>query len=506
MAALTLAGTASAQTFSASFVPAADYGASPSNSDNSVAFNAIDVAGMVGVLAPGVYKISHTVAFSHLNTGIVCQSGAFHFTASAAVYSAQALSSGCWLQWTGATGGTMVTIMPPTGSTSDGKLSGNIVKGISFDGNNGTAKSGLAIYSEMYGTFDSLYFQNLSGGIALDFNVVQATNSTFGEDCGTQFNIINNINVANNGFAYSEVGLHLGTWQTTNYVGGGTGGCNVSLNRFSNIDVAHVGMDGIILEGADNNHFWNIRTFRAGSGSSYGLRFKIYNNGSGIYYPSNSNTVIGYSSNTPAYAEGQGTVSGCAAWYVSPSGNSCTYGNSIYALDKGNASPDPTIETGADVIWRNNDGTNGGTQMNAPLGIGDNYANQISASENIGTASLRVKNTSSNHIALDDGSNVWGINLSSGNLRLNPISGSGTNVQVPALTVYASGMTSTAASAVRFGVTTVTGLNTIDPSPIAGDRAFVTDASSCNFGASVAPGSGSSKCPVWYNGSNWVAG
>jgi hypothetical protein len=53
--------------------------------------------------------------------------------------------------------------------------------------------------------------------------------------------------------------------------------------------------------------------------------------------------------------------------------------------------------------------------------------------------------------------------------------------------------------------TTVSGLASTDSSPVAGDRGFVTDATSCTFNSSVT-GGGSTKCPVVYSGSAWVAG
>ena len=52
--------------------------------------------------------------------------------------------------------------------------------------------------------------------------------------------------------------------------------------------------------------------------------------------------------------------------------------------------------------------------------------------------------------------------------------------------------------------TTVAGLATTDASPAMGDRAVVTDATSCAFNSAVS-GGGSTKCPVVYTGS-WVAG
>jgi len=53
--------------------------------------------------------------------------------------------------------------------------------------------------------------------------------------------------------------------------------------------------------------------------------------------------------------------------------------------------------------------------------------------------------------------------------------------------------------------TTVSTLSTVDASPSAGDRAFVTDAATCAFGSTLT-GSGSMKCPVYYDGSAWRAG
>lgn len=58
---------------------------------------------------------------------------------------------------------------------------------------------------------------------------------------------------------------------------------------------------------------------------------------------------------------------------------------------------------------------------------------------------------------------------------------------------------------IRLSTTTVSGLATADSSPGAGDQAFVTDATSCTFNSSVI-GGGSTKCPVVYNGTAWVAG
>jgi hypothetical protein len=72
----------------------------------------------------------------------------------------------------------------------------------------------------------------------------------------------------------------------------------------------------------------------------------------------------------------------------------------------------------------------------------------------------------------------------------------------------APGITSTTnvvGNYLRATATTVSGLATADPSPVNGDKAYVTDATACTFGSAVT-GSGSNHCPVFYNGSAWVAG
>jgi hypothetical protein len=57
----------------------------------------------------------------------------------------------------------------------------------------------------------------------------------------------------------------------------------------------------------------------------------------------------------------------------------------------------------------------------------------------------------------------------------------------------------------RQAAVTLAALGTADPSPQAGDRAFITDATACTFGATVT-GSGATKCPVYYDGAAWKAG
>jgi hypothetical protein len=58
---------------------------------------------------------------------------------------------------------------------------------------------------------------------------------------------------------------------------------------------------------------------------------------------------------------------------------------------------------------------------------------------------------------------------------------------------------------VRTYATTYAGLTAADPSPVKGDRAYITDAMSCSFNKSVS-GGGNANCPIIYDGMRWVAG
>lgn len=55
-------------------------------------------------------------------------------------------------------------------------------------------------------------------------------------------------------------------------------------------------------------------------------------------------------------------------------------------------------------------------------------------------------------------------------------------------------------------VTTALTYSTLPASPTAGQRAYITDATTSTFGATVTVGGGSNKVPVFYNGSAWIIG
>lgn len=399
----------------ATFVAASDLGVSTANADNYSYFKQADTNGQVVVLQPGIYNVGHTIAFTHSQTGIVCASNG-GFAANTNGTPLQYPGNGCWLKWTGAPGGTMMTIAAPIGSTSDGRLKGNIVKGIQFDGNGGLAANGLLNYSIVYGTFDTLTFWNFSGGKAfsLDSVAVNALSNptNFGDPGASQYNTVRNVFV---GPFNNEIGLY------TFYA---------SFDTIQNfVTEENGGADGMQIVGSDNLHMFNIVNFQngsLGSSSAYGLHFMTANL-LGQSFPSNSNTVWGYSGSGfhSIHADGQTSLPGCIPWY---SGNiafgGCTGENTIFQLDKANAVPDPFVEPGAQLIWSNNDGTKGGAQMSSGLAVGDSYANQVAAAAAMTTEGLHIRNNNTNHIVLDNsaGATAWDVKIdSSGGSNANLI-------------------------------------------------------------------------------------
>lgn len=489
----TAASVAAAQGYTsankATFAAASDYGVSTSNTDNSAAFNAIDAAGRVAHLAPGVYKVANTITWTHSGSGLICDGGMY-----LGVYPTLTpnTNSGCWLQWTGANGGTLWTIAAPLGSTSYGRLSGNVVRGINVDGNNGLLANGILTYSLMYADFDDLFFQNLNGGTAFSIDIVQATTLNFGEHASAQFNKVSHMTTAVNGGACGSCSYRsilLNTWQ------GSTVGGNASFNYLDNLNLTHAAQDAIDVVGGDNNIFMNVVTYHQGATSSYAIRFSMYQS-PGDPYPANANLIIHWSGNEPIHADGQDAVAGCNPWYNGLANNSCTYGNEIVSIDHSNASPEPTFGTGAQLWWSENSGDKGGFQATSPLIVADNQNWQGQGVNAISNRSLFVASSTNSYIGLNNESGCdWTIGSDGANdVKLFNNGSCGTSFGPAAL-------------AAPFLLTSVYTYASIPKGPVqTGTRAFVTDAPSCTFGATLSAGGGSTACPVYWNGGAWIEG
>lgn len=428
---------------SQTFVPASLYGVSTSNSDNGPAFNAALAAGKVVTLAPGVYPVKTTISTGISQTGIICQSGGYGVSNVG-----PSNAHGCWLQWNGASGGTIMSIIAPAGTTSNGGLYGNIVQGINFDGDNGLAANGLVIQSERFGTFSSLYFQNFSGGIDLDVNVTNYLASQFGDFCDTQYNDFRNIDFYQ--YSYSSVSLRVGDY---NNPAGPNGGCNASLNSFYNISMGFSTGTAIWIDGGDNNMFYNISGFRVSGGTAPMVDFSIHVQDGG-QYPANGNVFYRLSSNAPWIARGQTSFPGCVAYAGTPGvSNICTFNNVVYGTDQGNNTPAPTVEPGANLNYLTSQGVFTGFSGNH-FAVGDSPANAIASQQRMGSDSLHVYNANDNHIVLDDGTNSWGINIdTTGALRLSHGAGATDQLNVIGYVDAANGYVGVTTGAAAFAGT-----------------------------------------------------
>lgn len=420
------------------YVAASDYGVSTANGDNGPNFNTALAAGKVVTLAPGVYQVATPIVSNVSKSGIVCLNGAdaLHNTSADA-------GTGCWLQWKGVSGGTILSFVAPTGSPSDGFLTGNIVRGISFDGFNGLAANGLVLKTVRFGEFANLYFQNFAAGYALDVNVVNPTStSQFGDPCDTQLNDFRNISI--NQYNYSSSGIRLAAYNNASIP---NNGCNASENTFYNIQIGLSSGEGILLKGADNNKFFNVNIGFTVANANYSLDFDIQNQNS-ILYPANSNTFYGFSAgNSQWIARGHTSYSTCVSFFVSTTPN-CTGANTVFGVDRANGTPYPTIEPGAQLAYITTYGERFGFGDDK-LVITDGTNGVVSEQNLVTTESLRIHNGSSNHIVLDDGTNSWGVNINggTGNLRIARLVGSGSGLELEGVLNASGGVVGSASGA-----------------------------------------------------------
>lgn len=187
---------------------------------------------------------------------------------------------------------------------------------------------------------------------------------------------------------------------------------NTSFNKID-IQIQHVNGHAMDLVSADNNQI-TLTGILAGGGTGKLLICR----GSTASHPvgGDSNEFVHLSGVGAIYAEGTGdpgVIQGVK--------------NIIRNWDDGNATPVPTAGTGSFWLWQS---LLYGTQWGGTFGptvVGDNQANIFAEKFNLGTASLRIFNASSNHCALTDGTNVWslGIDGATGDLRIVRLAGAG---------------------------------------------------------------------------------
>lgn len=305
----------------------------------------------------------------------------------------QGALAGTKLIWAGSSGGTMVQFRSPEGASNQ-KLTGGGVRNVYFDCA-GLANYAVDIVSRNSGVYENLHFNEpLIAGVHT--NVA----TTLGEARDTQENYFRNLSAR---CLLNASGLFL--------LEGGVG-ANTSLNTFVGCRVTIKNGTGFALGNTDNNTFINCSVTRGGVGGT-GNAVEFQGGNVAANYVSRSNAFIRFSVGGLAPIIGRGTSS-----YTYPS-----YNNLVLWADKDNATPDPTIEAGSSVWFstdRNVDYKAGSNQAV----IADSAANVDAERPNLGTASLRIRSGSSNHIRLTDGTNEVAINQDvSGNLQFQRVSG-----------------------------------------------------------------------------------
>jgi hypothetical protein len=361
-------------------------------------------------------------------------------------------ANGCQLKWIGASAGTMVSIVSPTVNTSSLPLNGNSIIGMTFNGNLGLAADAIFISTLNGGTFKDITAYNFSGSSTIDLNVAHVTNTNFntGATASSQWNTFDNIQIQNfiggGGVPSSPSnGINIGA-----YAGGGALTVNASENIFRNIYMElGAGAAGFVIAG-DTNHFQNISVNQFSS-TAPSVEFIIRNDGSN-FFPGSSNDFHGFVGTNPVLATGQTTYPACTSAYTTYTANTCTNGNSFWEVDDGNGTPSPTIEPGAQLMWRVEAGYSIGQDF-GNIAIGDSFANALGAIGAHTTESLHIRNNAGNHIILDNSNGAvgWGITFDgSNNFVVNSLTGGSGEFKLPSTT--ASSSTSTGALVVAGGV------------------------------------------------------
>lgn len=242
------------------------------------------------------------------------------------------------IYWAGATSGVMFSWASPSGSGMNG-ITGGGMNGVCLYGM-GVAGTGISASSVRAGVWTNLYFDSFTTH-SFYWTVNPNIDST--EPCDDQNNEIRNIqinnlnpNITSNGQGFAVSGY--GDSSRVN------AGCNFSDNTIENLHVETFIGTPIFLGGSDNNKWSNITTFTF-TGGVYGIDLNFGTVASGtVPVAASSEYFFGVSAAFIA----RGTTS-------FPS-DTPSVGVIIVGLDKGNGSPNPVLETGAQLSWYDSTG------------------------------------------------------------------------------------------------------------------------------------------------------
>ncbi len=296
--------------------------------------SAVAVGGGTVFFPAGIYVVNGSLVCQNQDDIFLRGSGAAH-----AIYEASP-TTGTIFKRTSGTGA--ILSFGATGTNAQWVRGGGI-SGITFDGNV-LAATCLKITSVKGGTFRDLHLRN-GTTVCLDLATVDLAGADDLQSC-----LIDTITVR-----VGDTGADSGIGIRMDSASDGIG--NVSINNFQNIQVLHKNGVGVQMLDTDTNTIYGLSVNRAVGGTGIGLEFGA------------SNAASGHARYNAIYnVQAVGGVTARATGFSTPSQK-----NVIYGLNRGNASPVPTIESGADLKWTE---VGGGTFfrdrddiLNAGLGI-----------------------------------------------------------------------------------------------------------------------------------------
>jgi hypothetical protein len=206
----------------------------------------------------------------------------------------------------------------------------------------------------------------------------------------------------------------------------GSSNANTSFNIFRSCHGQHWDGTGWLFFNCDNNLLLHCSSFRAGSGTGPGYRFK--GQSPTTYGGGYSNTLI-----CPSWGSG---ANGCVVEGTEVSGTTAgpTPPNTFIAADAANGFGLPVYGTGVTqgILTYDNSYMAGMRQANAPFG--DSVAATLAAKSAISSVdSVYVYNGSQSHIILNDGGNVWGLRLTPTTFDIIRLAGTA-KLNLPAVT------------------------------------------------------------------------
>lgn len=340
------------------------------------------------LLPPGRIKISSTITID--SSGILLQGAGGSINQDSGGFAYITI-----LDWYGSAGGNMILMASPAGGQ---KQNGGGVCGLKFGGGSGpnVAGRGVLVQSWDGAILDDLFFEEFSNA-SLEIGIISGALLSPKDSQHNMLSRIGGRTVINNG-----VGLLFS----------GDSSANASFNVGSCINFIHKNGVAMSFGSADNNHITQFAAFRQPAGTAYGVEFQGAASGGSvarsnhIIHCSASGGIIG--KGTPAYAF-------------------ASHDNTVHFIDKDNSTPNPVIESGSSV-WYTDDYNRDYSRKLVKAAFGANTAQADAASTATGvstTTAVMISDASGDHLRLTDGSNIWGINISSGNIRIIRLAGTG---------------------------------------------------------------------------------